>query len=241
MKYLQSHEEIAQAYARHLQSSDIRLSPEELNAEASLLMMKSARDMRNRFNEAMINPNFVERYGRIIVHSPRPIQDIGAQDLLAAIVDPWEALIVTDPFRRIDDTCWLLSDLDPPARTFFWPHPVDVARVKIQTGADRFKQSEGAIAAWNTAALKIADEQIDGFSRGMLEQAFHVKAVVSDIGGVIALLKFDSRSREEWDEACRATRIILQRFGVTEVAFRAERIVPLPTVPKGRGTILYLA
>ena len=109
MKYLPTHEEIAQAYSVHLHGRDIHLNPEELHAEASLLMMKSARDMRHRFHEAGSSPSFVQRYARIIVQSPRPIQDIEPQDILVTAVEPGGALILTDPFRRIDDTHWIQS------------------------------------------------------------------------------------------------------------------------------------
>lgn len=241
MKYLPTHEEISQAYAQHLHRMELHLNPEEIHAEASLLMMRSAQHMEYRFYEAGSSPSFVQRYARIIVQSPRPIQDIEPQDILVATGEPGGALILTDPFRRIDDTHWIHSDGNAPSRSFFWPHAVDLARVVIRRGPNRFKLLEDAVSTWKTVAVKIADEQLEGFSRGMIQRAYHVKAVITDIGGVIALLRFDSRTRDEWDEACRATRVIMQGFGVTDVAFRAERIVPLPDVPKGRGTVLYLS
>lgn len=241
MEYLTSHSEIAQAYEQYLHRIDVfNKGQDEINAEASLLMMDSARKMRVNFYLAHRNSNFARRYACLIVRSPHPIQTIEAADMFGALGDPGEAFILTDPHRRLDDSIWTDPE-EEPNRTFVWPHPITPGRHQFVRGPNRFREMEPAVQMWRNVAVKIPDEQVELFCRGMMEKAFNVRVVVSDVDSVIAVLRLNSRTRGEWADACRDLQRTMRNIGLADIAVRPERIVPLPQYTRGRGTIVYLA
>jgi hypothetical protein len=183
---------------------------------------------------------FSQKYGDIILESPRLFSTITTDDLFRSLARMGQSVVLKRLHKR-GDSVWAWFEEPEVWRNSFWPFPVNGADLFVRRDGSHYHLTRAQVLNWDRVAIFVDDRYIPHLVKLVRDSAYFFRAVVAAKGGVMVICRVDAQDFVTWQNGCRKLKawLISHHVGVGRISMHT--LVPISRESRGPGALIYLA